>query len=410
MNVGTVWSKFQDMGLRNKLAIVVGVLALPVFALLVLQYTDRSRDILLAEDQSSGLAYLKEGPVPVLQQIQRHRLLEAAVRSGETSLAGQLQQSTAALDEAVTRYARFEKDHGGYKTADFVAKLESQWGALRDSREATTADGVISAHNRMVDESIFPILFQAGNSSRLYLDSNLTTFDTIVGTSQDLMNQNEAVSRAAAYGALVASRLGNGQAVGALLRGERGELTSQLKAAETTADSTSRWLEGALSRDTRYESALRQPLLASTGATSIFLAKAANLADGPTSAFDTAAVVTAATKATDANYALFNAGFNLVGSDLDQRQSDKTAGLALTMGLSAAAFAVAILLAWLVSQSITRPIAHLVAVADKMSLGDLDSEIDVRGNNEIGKLADSLRRMQTSLKGAIERLRTRRAA
>ena len=247
MNVGTVWSKFQDMGLRNKLAIVVGVLALPVFALLVLQYTDRSRDILLAEDQSSGLAYLKEGPVPVLQEIQRHRLLEAAVRSGQTSLAGQLQQSTAALDEAVTRYVRFEKDHGGYKTADFVAKLESQWGALRDSREATTADGVISAHNRMVDESIFPILFQAGNSSRLYLDSNLTTFDTIVGTSQDLMNQNEAVSRAAAYGALVASRQANGQAVGALLRGE---LTSQLKAAETTADSTSRWLEGALSRDT----------------------------------------------------------------------------------------------------------------------------------------------------------------
>ena len=407
MNVGTVWSKFQDMGLRNKLAIVVGVLALPVFALLVLQYTDRSRDILLAEDQSSGLAYLKEGPVPVLQELQRHRLLEAAVRSGETSLAGQLQQSTAALDEAVTRYVRFEKDHGGYKTADFVAKLESQWGALRDNREATTADGVISAHNRMVDESIFPILFQAGNSSRLYLDSNLTTFDTIVGTSQDLLNQTEAVSRAAAYGTVVASRLANGQAVGALLRGE---LTSQLKAAETTADSTSRWLEGALSRDTRYESALRQPLLASTGATSIFVGKAANLADAPNSAFDTAAVVTAATKATDANYTLFNAGFNLVGSDLDQRQSDKTAGLALTMGLSAAAFAVAILLAWLVSQSITRPIAHLVAVADKMSLGDLDSEIDVRGNNEIGQLADSLRRMQTSLKGAIERLRTRRAA
>ena len=53
---------------------------------------------------------------------------------------------------------------------------------------------------------------------------------------------------------------------------------------------------------------------------------------------------------------------------------------------------------------------HLAEVADRMSLGELDVDIDVDGTNEIGQLAESLRRMQASLRSAIERLRQRRAA
>ena len=72
--------------------------------------------------------------------------------------------------------------------------------------------------------------------------------------------------------------------------------------------------------------------------------------------------------------------------------------------------AIAIVLALIIAQSITRPVARLAEVADRMSLGELDIEIDVVGTNEVGQLAESLRRMQASLRSAIERLRTRRAA
>ncbi len=45
-----------------------------------------------------------------------------------------------------------------------------------------------------------------------------------------------------------------------------------------------------------------------------------------------------------------------------------------------------------------------------MSLGELDVDIDVEGRSEVGQLAESLRRMQASLRSAIDRLRQRRAA
>ena len=59
------------------------------------------------------------------------------------------------------------------------------------------------------------------------------------------------------------------------------------------------------------------------------------------------------------------------------------------------------------SQRITRPLLHLTEVADRISMGELGAKIEVKTKDEIGVLADALRRMQISLKAAIERLRRR---
>lgn len=60
------------------------------------------------------------------------------------------------------------------------------------------------------------------------------------------------------------------------------------------------------------------------------------------------------------------------------------------------------------SYSIVRPISHLSEVADKISMGDLNATVDVSAKGEIGVLARSIERMQTSVKAAIERLQKRR--
>jgi two-component system sensor histidine kinase/response regulator len=56
---------------------------------------------------------------------------------------------------------------------------------------------------------------------------------------------------------------------------------------------------------------------------------------------------------------------------------------------------------------IINPIMRLTDVAEKMSMGVMDADIDIRSRNEIGLLASALDRMQTSLRMAIERLRKR---
>ncbi len=71
---------------------------------------------------------------------------------------------------------------------------------------------------------------------------------------------------------------------------------------------------------------------------------------------------------------------------------------------------IAVIIAVLLSRGITRPIVQLSRVADRISLGELDAKIEINSKDEVGELAEAIRRMQASLQAAIERLRSRRAA
>jgi HAMP domain-containing protein len=65
---------------------------------------------------------------------------------------------------------------------------------------------------------------------------------------------------------------------------------------------------------------------------------------------------------------------------------------------------------YLYSRSVIRPIRHLSEVANKISMGDLDTPVLIKATGEVGVLAESIERMQTSVKAAIERLQKRREA
>jgi methyl-accepting chemotaxis protein len=62
------------------------------------------------------------------------------------------------------------------------------------------------------------------------------------------------------------------------------------------------------------------------------------------------------------------------------------------------------------SRSVIRPILYLSEVADKISMGELDTRIEVKAKGEVRVLAESIERMQTSVKAAIERLQRRKEA
>jgi methyl-accepting chemotaxis protein len=66
------------------------------------------------------------------------------------------------------------------------------------------------------------------------------------------------------------------------------------------------------------------------------------------------------------------------------------------------------LVAWLAARGIIRPIRSLTDAAERMSLGDLNVNIDIATKDEIGILARAIGRMQTSMRLAMERLRRTR--
>lgn len=63
---------------------------------------------------------------------------------------------------------------------------------------------------------------------------------------------------------------------------------------------------------------------------------------------------------------------------------------------------------YIYSSSVVRPIRQLSEVADRISMGDLDATIDVKGKGEVASLAKSIERMRASVKIAIERLQKKR--
>lgn len=63
---------------------------------------------------------------------------------------------------------------------------------------------------------------------------------------------------------------------------------------------------------------------------------------------------------------------------------------------------------YLYSRSVIRPIRYLSEVADKISMGDLDTPIQTEMKGEVAVLADSIERMRESVKAAIERLQRRK--
>ncbi len=64
---------------------------------------------------------------------------------------------------------------------------------------------------------------------------------------------------------------------------------------------------------------------------------------------------------------------------------------------------------YFVARALAQPIIQLTEIADRISLGELDADINIQRKDEIGALADAVGRMQASLQAAIERLRARRA-
>jgi len=57
---------------------------------------------------------------------------------------------------------------------------------------------------------------------------------------------------------------------------------------------------------------------------------------------------------------------------------------------------------------LTRKIKYLTDVAERISIGELDTEISLKATDEIGELRDAISRMQDSIRISIERLRQRR--
>jgi len=99
--------------------------------------------------------------------------------------------------------------------------------------------------------------------------------------------------------------------------------------------------------------------------------------------------------------------FQVKGADraFEESQATYVQTRHLVVGLLVANLAIGALLAWLITRSITQPIAMAVRVAETVAGGDLTSEVRVDGADETGQLLAALKKMNDGLVGIVGQVR-----
>jgi methyl-accepting chemotaxis protein len=189
-------------------------------------------------------------------------------------------------------------------------------------------------------------------------------------------------------------------------------LAGQSALAEFEAQQLKSQLETAMAHNARFETDLRTIVSRSETTRGVFMDNTESSVVNATtlSATGAEAYFMLGGSAIDLSNELLTSAQEALQADFDARSDAARQDFATYGSAAAIGIIIAIGLAIFISATITRPMTHLAEVADRMSLGELDVEIDIEGDNEIGQLAESLRRMQSSLRSAIERLRQRRVA
>jgi len=95
---------------------------------------------------------------------------------------------------------------------------------------------------------------------------------------------------------------------------------------------------------------------------------------------------------------------------VEQSAKDYQAAFRLMLGLSVGAVLAGLLLAWLVTRAITRPLAESVAAANAIAAGDLSTKIEANSTDETGQLLAAMKAMQDNLSGVVGEIRAMVAA
>ena len=398
----------SNLKIRTKLWVVVAVLAVPILSLVFAQYQVRQDEISKANSESDGISYIAV-IVPLLRDVQLHRGLTEQVASGNLPAKETLSRAAIAVDGDLDALQKVDGDlGGGFRTGGSVAAIKTQWAQIKEAAAGQPTRDTANAHADLVATKILPLLSNVGKESQLFLDPSVDTRSVIVALTEDLPRMTESLARARGFGAAALFER-DGQAP---TEAQKTYLTEQVSQMSAEYDAMARDVEVAMAKNPAFEKALR-PLLqrSQTSKESFVTAAYVKIINNPKlSAVEAPIFLLLGGSSIDASNKILEGSRGALKQEFDSRISDAQASLLAVTGGTAVGVLLAVALAIAIAQTITRPLQHLADVADRMSMGELEVEIDVNQNDEIGKLAESLRRMQTSLRSAIERLRARKVA
>jgi len=99
---------------------------------------------------------------------------------------------------------------------------------------------------------------------------------------------------------------------------------------------------------------------------------------------------------------------NQVSKIKEKANKDKSDAIKINIGLLIIVLLIVGTIVSLYGHRITKRLRNLTEIADRISVGELEAEIETSSGDEIGELSEAISRMQDSIRLSIQRLRRRR--
>jgi HAMP domain-containing protein len=386
-----IWQKFTLIAVAFSIPIVV----LTYFLIL-----EHGKQIAFTSAELDGTDYLRPLRKLVID-VSAHRDLASAVLAGDASVKPELEAKGEEIEadfkalEAVNAKHEWQFGKGA-----LLAEVRQNWQNLRSNLAGAKLDQSFDEHTRFI-RMLLQFSYHIGNASNLILDPQVDSYYAIDAMITKIPKVTEEISRARAIGAAYIASGGTGEENS----NRRGALAEAVVRIEDALQQQNDFIRFARNFNPQTEEALAGVIAENTKAVNGFATLLAERVVNATGEQMTLKEFLAA-----AAVPLAQSGklWDVTAVELERLLGLRLGGLNRNRTTEIAAVIVALALTILflgvVVRAITRPIAHLREVADRISLGDMEATIDVDTKDEIGELGESFRRLQVSLKEAMDAL------
>jgi methyl-accepting chemotaxis protein len=380
----------RSRGLRvwDKLAMVLVALAIPVAVLSYLVTLQGQEKIATATMQSHGIEYLR--PLQrLMRELADHRDLNDLLLSGDREAAQKVREQSQRVDQALALVDQADAEYGKSFEADGGwAQIKAKWATLRSESARLSAAESLKRHNGLLRDIQSHHVNVAGQS-KLLLDPDTQTYylvDLWVDQVPQMIDMVAKVRNTASEGIL--SQVGAG-AADAELQGRIAVLREQLgrvDGAVSLAVAATPSLRGRLETQMKAVRDSAERLIATASA-----ARPAGQAASLKAMTDQ--VHADAGKAIAAGAAVLETVEPALREILDVRVAESRTYMMRFVGGGVTLALLAGFLGYVVMQTVTRPLAHLSAVARRVAAGDKQARARLETSDEIGELANQFDRM-----------------
>jgi methyl-accepting chemotaxis protein len=385
-------SFLNRLKLWQKLALLVVAMAVPTALLGVFYLGGANSQVALAQDEIEGARYV-QSVGGVLAEASNHRSRLFALLTGDAARRDEVSSSEADMDKLVAEVDASDARVGGrFKVSEAWQTIKSEWERLKSEGPKLTADEAVARHNTLIDH-IFKLSETLAARSGLNVDPSPETAVLIQVATRNVP------------GALIASGNIRWYATRASIKGYLGgddRMALQLYHDEFTDhfDTVGRELD----RASDEAKAKVRPVLdsARNAFTTAYGTVKEKILDSQKMEITTAEVYSATRDITSTLQQLSDVSYSAMNAAVQQRLSQVTTWRNLTAGITAIALVFALALSWLITRSLSAPLARAVAVFGNISAGKYDNQIDRGGTDEAGLVLQALDEMQGKLRTQIE--------